>query len=82
MTDEVPVVDSENLFSFALVPYVALVINASCVVPCSSVMVHPPRHQSQLNIAPSHPSGHLPEVTLDKWSEPSAVNFLGDQVSV
>ena len=82
MTHQVSIINGENLFRLDLIPYVAFVIDSSCVVSCSGVVMHSSRHQSQLNIATSQFTTDLPEVTLNKRSKPPAVDFLGNEISI
>ena len=82
MTDQVPVIYIHDLLCFALIPHIPFVVDTSCIISCSCIMMHPSGHQSECNSASTHPSTNLSKVTLNERCQPPAIYLLCYQISV
>ena len=65
MTDAIFVVHIHDLLSFALVSDVSFIIDTSCIVPSSSIMVHSPGHQGECYVTATHSSTNLTKIALN-----------------
>ena len=71
-----------DLFSFTKVGNVASVIDAPSVVPRARSVPHATRDQGELGIEPVDGALSLWKVSLDERCEPSAVDFLPDEIAI
>ena len=82
VTDEVATSHYHDLLCLTEVGNVTLVVDASCIVPGACTIPHAPGDQSQLGLKSVDSSISLREIALDQRCEPSAVDFLPNEISV